>query len=36
MRIPVAFICDDNFVMQTSVAITSMMKNKSKDNIIIV
>lgn len=31
MRIPVAFICDDNFVMQTSVAITSMMKNKSKD-----
>lgn len=27
-KIPVAFICDDGYVMQTSVAITSMLANK--------
>ena len=27
-KIPVAFICDDGYVMQTSVAITSMLMNK--------
>lgn len=31
MRIPVAFICDENFVMQTSVAITSLLKNRGDD-----
>ncbi len=29
MTIPLVLICDDNFVMQTCVAITSIMKNKN-------
>ena len=30
-KIPVVFITDNNFVMQTSVAITSLIKNRKSE-----
>ena len=32
-RIPVVMISDDNFIMQTSVTITSLYKNKYADTV---
>ncbi|MDD7027477.1 MAG: glycosyltransferase family 8 protein [Lachnospiraceae bacterium] len=32
-KIPIVMISDDNFIMQTSVAITSLLKNKSRNTV---